>query len=186
MFPQRANGASKQELSKESARASAAKPNVLDAAAGRHLQPPIRGCRVSPTVAAAQRAGLMPVLCVGETLDERRAGAAIETVIRQLDAVLDRAGVAAFSDAMLAYEPVWAIGTGVTATPADAQEMHAAIRERVATRHGSIAERLPILYGGSVKAGNAAALFDESDVDGGLVGGASLDAREFALICNAA
>jgi triosephosphate isomerase len=134
---------------------------------------------------AAQRAGLMPVLCVGETLADRRAGRAMATVTRQVDAVLNLAGAAAFAHAMVAYEPVWAIGTGVTATPADAQEMHAAIRARVAARDSGVAAGLSILYGGSVKAGNAAALFAEADVDGGLVGGAALDAGEFARICNA-
>jgi triosephosphate isomerase len=135
---------------------------------------------------AVQRAGLLPVLCVGERLVERRAGRALEVVTGQLESVLARVEVGAFAQALVAYEPVWAIGTGETATPADAQAMHAAIRGRIARDDVTIAARLPILYGGSVKAANAAALFAAADVDGGLVGGASLDPREFAKICNAA
>lgn len=141
---------------------------------------------VAAKFVAAQRAGLVPVLCVGETLEERRAGADVATVLRQVDAVLEVARVAAFANAVVAYEPVWAIGTGATATPADAQAMHAAIRRRIAARDAGVAAGLAILYGGSIKAGNAEALFAQADVDGGLVGGASLDADEFASICNAA
>lgn len=141
---------------------------------------------VAAKFVAAQRAGLVPVLCVGETLEERRAGADVATVLRQVDAVLDVAHVAAFAKAVVAYEPVWAIGTGVTATPADAQAMHEAIRGRIAARDVGIAAGVAILYGGSIKAANAEALFAQADVDGGLVGGASLDADEFARICNAA
>ena len=135
---------------------------------------------------ATLRAGLTPVLCVGETLAERRAGRAEETVVRQLDAVLDDSGVAPFAQAVVAYEPVWAIGTGVTASPEQAEEMHATIRQRLALEDAQIAAATRIVYGGSVKATNAAALFAQDDIDGGLVGGASLDPREFAAICTAA
>ena len=132
-----------------------------------------------------QAVGLVPILCVGETLAARRAGAAEATVLGQLDAVCAAVDAAAFGNAILAYEPVWAIGTGETATPAQAQAMHQAIRAHLAAT-GEGAERQRILYGGSVNAGNAAALFAERDVDGALVGGASLDAGEFAAICCAA
>jgi triosephosphate isomerase len=135
---------------------------------------------------AAQAAGLVPILCVGETLEERERGVTREVVARQLDAVLDIAGVAAFARAVLAYEPVWAIGTGKTATPEQAQEVHAFIRERMAARDATIAAAVRLLYGGSVKAANAAELFGKPDVDGGLVGGASLKADEFVRICAAA
>ncbi len=135
---------------------------------------------------AAQREGLVPILCVGETLDEREAGNTTDVVGRQLDAVMDVAGVEALANAVLAYEPVWAIGTGKTASPDQAQEVHAFIRGRVAGRDAKIADSIRILYGGSVKAANAAELFGRDDVDGGLVGGASLQAEEFAGICKAA
>ena len=131
---------------------------------------------------AAGRAGLTPILCVGEDRTERLAGNAEQVVRGQLDAVARAAGPDALRDAVLAYEPVWAIGTGETATPAQAQSMHAAIRG--ALPNGGRAAR--VLYGGSVKAANAARIFAEPDVDGALVGGASLDANEFAAICLAA
>jgi triosephosphate isomerase len=134
---------------------------------------------------AAGRHALVPVLCVGETLAEREAGETRAVVLRQLDAVLAAAGVAAFGRAVVAYEPVWAIGTGRTATAAQAQEVHAFIRGRVAEKDATIAASLRVLYGGSVKAANAAELFSMPDVDGGLVGGASLKADEFAGICAA-
>ena len=127
---------------------------------------------------AAQAAKLMPILCVGETLAERDAGATEQTVSRQLDAVLESAGVEAFASAVVAYEPVWAIGTGRTATPEQAQEVHAFIRAAVAARDATIAAGLRILYGGSVKA-RTRELFEMPDIDGGLVGGASLVAAEF-------
>jgi triosephosphate isomerase len=130
--------------------------------------------------------GLVPILCVGETLDERERGATTQVVSRQLDAVLDLAGVAALDAAVVAYEPVWAIGTGKNATPEQAQEVHAHIRSVVAARDAKIAARLRILYGGSVKASNAREIFAMPDVDGGLVGGASLKADEFLKICAAA
>jgi triosephosphate isomerase len=135
---------------------------------------------------AAQRHGLVPVLCVGETLAERERGATREVVLRQLDAVLAAAGEGAFTTAVVAYEPVWAIGTGRTATPGQAQEVHALIRVRIAEKDARIAASLRVLYGGSVKADNAGLLFAMPDVDGGLIGGASLKAEEFTAICRAA
>ncbi len=134
---------------------------------------------------AALAANLTPILCVGETLDERQAGLTEQVVARQLDKVLELAGVAAFSKAVVAYEPVWAIGTGKTATPQEAQAVHEFIRKRINTLDKSIAQSLPILYGGSVKASNAAQLLSLPDVDGGLIGGASLVADEFIAICRA-
>ena len=141
---------------------------------------------VAEKFAAAANAGLVPILCVGETLAERRGGRARSVVFGQLDAVIRHMGAAALATAVVAYEPVWAIGTGETASPEDAQAMHAAIRGHLAEDSEARAEGVRILYGGSVRAGNAAALFAAPDVDGGLVGGASLDAREFAAICCAA
>jgi triosephosphate isomerase (TIM) len=137
---------------------------------------------------AAQRASLTPVLCVGETLAQREAGesAAIDVVLQQVRAVLAETGSAALRGGLIAYEPVWAIGTGMTAAPADAQRMHAAIRAHLSELDASLAEEIRILYGGSVTAGNAGALFAEPDVDGGLVGGASLDAEQFVQILRAA
>lgn len=141
---------------------------------------------VARKFAAAQGAGLVPVLCVGETLAERDAGQTHAVVARQLEAVLAVSGVAALGRAILAYEPVWAIGTGRNATPEQAQDVHAFIRGRVAAHDATIAAGLAILYGGSVKAANAAELFGMPDVDGGLVGGASLKAEEFLAIWSAA
>lgn len=135
---------------------------------------------------AAQGAGLVPILCVGETLDERDGGATERVIARQLDAVVARAGIGAFAGAVVAYEPVWAIGTGRTATPEQAQAVHAFIRDKLAGLDGTIAGSLRLLYGGSVKPSNAAELFGQSDVDGGLIGGASLVAEDFLAICAAA
>lgn len=135
---------------------------------------------------AAQAAGLTPILCVGETLAEREAGQAQAVVQRQVDAVLAELGAAVLNNAVIAYEPVWAIGTGLTATPAQAQEIHAQIRAHVAEYDPAIAQGLRILYGGSVRAASAAELFAQADIDGGLVGGASLNATEFSAICRAA
>ena len=135
---------------------------------------------------AARAAGLLPILCVGELLEHREAGQTESIVGAQLDAVLLLAGVAAFADAVVAYEPVWAIGTGKTASPAQAQEVHAFMRDKFARQDARIASSLRLLYGGSVKAANAAELFAQSDIDGGLIGGASLVAADFLAICDAA
>lgn len=135
---------------------------------------------------AAQKAGLIPILCVGETLAERDAGATYSVVSRQLAVVLDRVGAAGMASSLLAYEPVWAIGTGVTASPVQAQEVHAAIRAQVAALDVEVAGGLRVLYGGSVKAQNAVELFAQADIDGGLIGGAALVADDFLAICQAA
>ncbi len=135
--------------------------------------------------AAARKAGLIPILCVGETLEEREQGVTESVVARQLDAVINLEGVEALNDAVIAYEPVWAIGTGKTATPQQAQDMHAFIRGTLAGLNAGVADKVQILYGGSVKGANAAELFAMADIDGGLIGGASLDASEFLTICSA-
>lgn len=136
--------------------------------------------------AAARRHGLKPILCVGESLQERESGSTEAVVARQLDAVIALEGVQALAQAVVAYEPVWAIGTGMTATPAQAQEVHAFIRQRVAAQDKGIAQGLQILYGGSVNSANAQELFAMQDIDGGLIGGASLKADDFLAICRAA
>lgn len=130
--------------------------------------------------------GLVPILCVGETLAQRESGQTAEVVAAQLDAVLDAVGVEVFAGAVVAYEPVWAIGTGLTASPTQAQAVHEGIRARLAARNAEVAAGVRVLYGGSVKAGNAAELFAMPDIDGALVGGASLVAEEFVAICRAA
>ncbi len=141
---------------------------------------------VAEKFAAALASGLHPILCVGETLAERESGKTVDVVSAQMAAVLSRVGVAAFSNAVVAYEPVWAIGTGKTATSAQAQEVHAAIRAQVASADVAVANGLQILYGGSVKPSNAVELFGMPDIDGGLIGGASLVAADFMAICQAA
>ena len=135
---------------------------------------------------AAQSCGLKPVFCVGETLEEREANKTLEVVGRQLDSIISQLGISAFADAIIAYEPVWAIGTGLTATPQQAQDVHKAIRDQLAESDPEVAQHARLLYGGSVKAANAAELFGMPDIDGGLIGGASLNADEFGAICRAA
>jgi triosephosphate isomerase len=142
--------------------------------------------RVAAKFMAAQAAGLLPILCVGETLAEREAGDTEQVLERQMRAVIVAAGVAALAKSVVAYEPVWAIGTGRTASPEQAQAVHAFLRTLVAGEDAIIARGLRLLYGGSVKPDNASALFACADVDGGLIGGAALDAGQFAGICQAA
>jgi triosephosphate isomerase len=141
---------------------------------------------VAAKFVAAQQGGLKPVLCVGESLDEREKNITNDVVQRQLMAVVDKAGLDAFRNCVVAYEPVWAIGTGKTATPQQAQDVHAFIRSLFAKQNSDLAANLTVLYGGSVKASNAAELFSMPDIDGGLIGGASLDVNEFVSICKAA
>ncbi len=135
---------------------------------------------------AAQAVALTPILCLGETLEEREAGQTERVIDAQLDAVLETAGVAAFASAVIAYEPVWAIGTGMTATPEQAQEVHRHIRARLEAQDADIAAGIQILYGGSVKGDNAGGLFANPDIDGGLIGGASLKPADFLAIADAA
>ncbi|MCX7111465.1 MAG: triose-phosphate isomerase [Proteobacteria bacterium] len=141
---------------------------------------------VAARYAKAIQHGLIPILCIGETLAERESDRTFDVIGEQLDAVLSTAGVASLAKAVIAYEPVWAIGTGMTASTEQAQEVHAWIRARIAKLDASVAEKLQILYGGSVKPDNASALFSMPDIDGGLIGGASLDANSFLKICLAA
>ena len=140
---------------------------------------------VAAKFVAALRHGLVPIACVGESLEERESGVTNDVVGAQLKAVMAAEGVGALAKAVIAYEPVWAIGTGRTATPEQAQEVHAFIRGTIAEEDGTIADSIRILYGGSVKSSNARDLFSMPDVDGGLVGGAALDAEGFAEICRA-
>jgi len=135
---------------------------------------------------AAQNGGLIPVLCVGETLAERESGDTETVVARQLQAVIDVVGIDKLANSVIAYEPVWAIGTGMTATPEQAQDVHKFIRNMLSALSTDIAENMQILYGGSMNAGNADALIGMQDIDGGLIGGASLQAESFLAICKAA
>lgn len=131
----------------------------------------------------AQSKGIVPILCIGETLEQREQDQAFAVIDEQLKAVIDLAGIAAFADAVIAYEPVWAIGTGRTATDEQAQEVHHYIRQYLAAQDQAIADNMQILYGGSAKPDNAKGLFAMPDIDGGLIGGASLDADSFLQIC---
>lgn len=144
----------------------------------------------SETVAAkfqaAQDAGLIPLLCVGESQQQRETNQTEAVIDEQLNAVVDGSGIEAFRRAVIAYEPVWAIGTGLTATPQQAQDVHRHIREVLAARQQDVAATVKILYGGSVKGDNAAALFGKPDIDGGLIGGASLNSADFLAIAEAA
>lgn len=142
--------------------------------------------QVATKCLAVQKAGMTPVLCVGETLEEREAGQVDAVIASQLDAMLDAGGIKSFRQMVVAYEPVWAIGTGKTASPEEAQAVHALIREKISSLDAEIGSALRILYGGSVKADNAASLFGQADIDGGLIGGAALDAKSFLAICEAA
>jgi triosephosphate isomerase len=141
---------------------------------------------VADKTARALEAGITPIICLGETLEEREAGATEPVVARQLDAVVEKCGGPALGDCVLAYEPVWAIGTGRTATPEEADAVHGFLRQRVAENDARVAAGLRILYGGSVKSANASELFAMPDIDGGLIGGASLVAEEFIEICRKA
>jgi len=140
---------------------------------------------VAKRFAAARRNGIKPIFCIGETLEEREAGITNDVCARQIDAVLELEGVEALADAVIAYEPVWAIGTGKVATPEQAQEVHAFIRGKIAALNADVAEGLQILYGGSMNPGNAKDLIGQQDIDGGLIGGASLKAEDFLVICQA-
>ncbi len=140
---------------------------------------------VAKKFAATRAAGMIPILCVGELLEERESGVTEQVVARQLKAVIDLEGIAALADCVIAYEPVWAIGTGKTASPEQAQAVHAFIRGLIAEQDKAIAEKVQILYGGSVKGSNAVELFAMDDIDGGLIGGASLLVDDFLAICRA-
>ena len=142
--------------------------------------------RVARKFGVVLEAGLQPMLCIGETLEQREAGRTEAVLAAQLAAVIEAHGIAAFAQAVVAYEPVWAIGTGLTATPRQAQQAHAFIRSQLAREDAKIAGLTRLLYGGSVKPSNAAELFAQADVDGGLIGGASLKATDFLAICAAA
>ncbi len=140
---------------------------------------------VASKAIAVQKAGLCPILCVGETLEERESDQVEAIIGAQLDALLDVGGIEAFHNAVVAYEPVWAIGTGKTASPEQAQDVHAMIRAKIGKLDSACSDKLRILYGGSVKPDNAATLFSQTDIDGGLIGGASLKADDFLAICHA-
>ena len=141
---------------------------------------------VAARFAAAKRNGLVPILCIGETLEEREQGVTEDICSTQIDAVIDLLGVEGLKGSVIAYEPVWAIGTGKTATPEQAQSVHAYIRAKIAAQDAALAESIRILYGGSMNAANAAELLSQTDIDGGLIGGAALKAEDFLTICRAA
>ena len=141
---------------------------------------------IAQRFATARRNGIKPIFCIGETLAEREKGVTNEVCNRQIDAVIKLEGVTALADGVIAYEPVWAIGTGKTASPEQAQAVHAFIREKIAKLDAQVAAGLQILYGGSMNAANAAELLAQPDIDGGLIGGASLKAEDFLTICRAA
>ncbi len=141
---------------------------------------------VAKRFAAARRNGIKPLFCIGETLEEREAGITNDVCARQIDAVIALEGVESLADGVIAYEPVWAIGTGKVATPEQAQEVHAFIRAKIAGLNAGVAEGLRILYGGSMNPGNAKELIGQPDIDGGLIGGASLKPEDFLAICAAA
>ncbi len=141
---------------------------------------------VAEKVQAALQQGLTPVLCIGGPLEIRESGQLFIYIAAQLDAVIEKVGVDSFANMVLAYEPVWAIGTGKTASPDQAQEVHAFIRNHIKALNPELADKIVILYGGSVKANNATELFSQPDVDGGLIGGASLDPQDFMSICQSA
>ena len=141
---------------------------------------------VTRKFAVAHNAGLIPILCIGETLEEREQGITQDVIARQIKAVMNTVGVGVLGEGVIAYEPVWAIGTGMTATPQQAQEVHAFIRQLIAEKDAAVAEQIRIQYGGSMNAGNAAELLAMQDIDGGLIGGASLKSEDFLTICRAA
>ena len=141
---------------------------------------------VAEKFAAARKAGLIPLFCIGETLEERESGTMEAVLAGQVDAVISACGVEMLGEGVIAYEPVWAIGTGKTASPEQAQEVHAWIRNRVAQSSAEVAEKIQILYGGSMNPGNAADLLAQPDLDGGLIGGASLKPADFLAVCTAA